>query len=347
MAGATLNPVAQRAGVSVSTASRTLAGNTSISATTRANVVLAAKELGYRRNTQACVAPQPHRRHRANRCQPRQPVLRRDGCRLRGRSPAPRFCHHYQFISRGRRQDGACGAGAGGPAGRRHHRRAYGGNGRNADVDRDRAPVVAFRPPAGRAARCRCLPCSRHARAWAHTRVGYLAGPQDTSTGRERLAVFTADTEDLETVIYQGEYRYKEGYVGTIELFESGVTAIIAGDSMMSFGALEACHNAGITIGEELALIGFDDFIFCVSSPRRSASSTRTWRRWDSSQLTHSSPQSTPNPLPLGCGAPRVFSRLSWAYPPTQTERDNVKLGRVSSLGLSQSHTADRTMPPR
>lgn len=184
-------------------------------------------------------------------------------------------------------------------------------------------------------------------RELGHTRVGYLAGPQDTSTGRERLAVFTADTEDLETVIYQGEYRYKEGYVGTIELFESGVTAIIAGDSMMSFGALEACHNAGITIGEELALIGFDDFIFCVSSPRRSASSTRTWRRWDSSQLTHSSPQSTPNPLPLGCGAPRVFSRLSWAYPPTQTERDNVKLGCVSSLGLSQSHTADRTMPPR
>ncbi|MCQ9331797.1 LacI family DNA-binding transcriptional regulator [Corynebacterium phoceense] len=53
MAGATLKSVAQRAGVSVSTASRALSGNTSISAATRANVVAAAKELGYRLNTQA------------------------------------------------------------------------------------------------------------------------------------------------------------------------------------------------------------------------------------------------------------------------------------------------------
>lgn len=47
--------------------------------------------------------------------------------------------------------------------------------------------------------------------------------------------------------------------MGALELFEKGVTAIVAGDSMMTAGALAACYNAGKAIGEDIALVGYDD----------------------------------------------------------------------------------------
>lgn len=101
-----------------------------------------------------------------------------------------------------------------------------------------------------------------HLTAAGHTRIGYLAGPSETSTGRERLAAFQtagAAAGLPELPVYQGGYQQAQGYAGTIELLGTGVTAVIAGDSMMSIGALEACHERGIRIGTDLALIGFDD----------------------------------------------------------------------------------------
>ena len=53
MAAITLKHVAAAAGVSISTASRALAGNPAISAATRTRVKQAAEQLNYRPNAQA------------------------------------------------------------------------------------------------------------------------------------------------------------------------------------------------------------------------------------------------------------------------------------------------------
>lgn len=97
--------------------------------------------------------------------------------------------------------------------------------------------------------------------------LGYLAGPMDTTTGRERLKAFTETCQQLglnegvDYHVYPGGYEHEQGYQGTLELLRKHqVAAIVAGDSMMTIGALDACHQQGIQIGEELALIGFDDF---------------------------------------------------------------------------------------
>lgn len=97
--------------------------------------------------------------------------------------------------------------------------------------------------------------------------IGYLAGPMDTTTGRERRQAFITACQDLglseeeDFYIYPGGYEHHQGFQGTLELLrEHQVAAIVAGDSMMTIGALDACHQHGIRIGEELALIGFDDF---------------------------------------------------------------------------------------
>ncbi len=56
--------------------------------------------------------------------------------------------------------------------------------------------------------------------------------------------------------------------MGTQELLKLGVSAIIAGDSMMTVGALRACHEHRLTPGFDIALVGFDDFpVFQLQNP--------------------------------------------------------------------------------
>lgn len=102
-----------------------------------------------------------------------------------------------------------------------------------------------------------------------HHKVGYLAGPQTTSTGRDRLQDFRRYAEELgmDQIVHHGGYLHEEGFRGTQKLLEQQPTAIIAGDSMMTFGALEACYRENVDIGKQLALIGFDDFVFMRIQP--------------------------------------------------------------------------------
>jgi LacI family transcriptional regulator len=102
-----------------------------------------------------------------------------------------------------------------------------------------------------------------------HRKVGYLAGPQTTSTGLERLKEFRSFSEELglEYIIHHGGYLHEEGFLGTQKLLAQKPTAIIAGDSMMTFGALEALYREHVDIGKQIALVGFDDFVFMRIQP--------------------------------------------------------------------------------
>lgn len=90
-----------------------------------------------------------------------------------------------------------------------------------------------------------------------HKRIGYLSGPAETSTGRERLAAFRSVSDGD---VVRGGYNRSDGRRASAELLARGCTAIIAGDSMMTIGALETCLERGLVVGEDLSLIGFDDF---------------------------------------------------------------------------------------
>ncbi len=95
-----------------------------------------------------------------------------------------------------------------------------------------------------------------------HLPIGYLSGPRNTSTGRGRLDAFLTACRELglpEQPVYHGGYHREEGFRGTTQLITEQVRAVIAGDTMMTVGALEACHTRGVAIGRDLALIGYDD----------------------------------------------------------------------------------------
>ncbi|WP_293771571.1 LacI family DNA-binding transcriptional regulator [uncultured Corynebacterium sp.] len=107
-----------------------------------------------------------------------------------------------------------------------------------------------------------------------HTRIGFLAGPGELSTGAGRLAAFLAAREAHPALtpepelVYYGGFEVTQGRQGARALLDAGATAIIAGDSMMSLGVLEHCYAAGVGIGSSLALVGFDDLVYMRVQPR-------------------------------------------------------------------------------
>ena len=274
MAGATLKDVAAAAGVSVSTVSRSLADNPAISEATRRRVKEAASALNYRPNAQARAL----RSARSNAIGLVIPSLVNpffaamagaieEAAETRGFATIITSCNEdgQRLITAinalsARQVDGILAV----PMHGTEQALAEAATQRPLLlVDRhlgDLPAVVSDSTP-GFAAAIALL------KRRGHSRIGYLSGPQETSTGRERLEIFLRESEGLDVCVHGGGFRRKQGYKGTLDLLDSQVTAIIAGDSMMTFGALEACHNAQVDIGKQLALIGFDDFVFLRYQP--------------------------------------------------------------------------------
>ena len=105
-----------------------------------------------------------------------------------------------------------------------------------------------------------------HLASLGHTRIGYISGPNETSTGRDRFAAFTAAVADAglsqdPDLIYFGDFQAASGSAGVHVLLELNdpPTALLAADSLMAVGAIAILHKLGLRIGTDLALVAFDD----------------------------------------------------------------------------------------
>jgi len=105
-----------------------------------------------------------------------------------------------------------------------------------------------------------------HLAALGHTRIGYIAGPQSTSTGRERYASFVraAGARHLSldpALIVFGDFQAESGSaaVRTLLALNEPPTALLVADSPMAIGAIGAIQKLGLRIGTDVALVSFDD----------------------------------------------------------------------------------------
>ena len=95
--------------------------------------------------------------------------------------------------------------------------------------------------------------------------IAVVAGPQSTSTGRERLAALTERLaeHDLPVTpdrVVEGDFRLESGVAATERLLDSGpLDAIVAADNLMALGALMVLRRRGIAVGREVALACVDD----------------------------------------------------------------------------------------
>ena len=105
-----------------------------------------------------------------------------------------------------------------------------------------------------------------HLSGQGHQRIGYIAGPQTTSTGRERLRSFSRAVREFglssdPALTYFGDFQSASGSAGAEHLLAlpQPPTAMLAADSPMAVGALATLNRKGLRIGRDMALVAFDD----------------------------------------------------------------------------------------
>jgi LacI family transcriptional regulator len=99
-----------------------------------------------------------------------------------------------------------------------------------------------------------------------HRRIAILSGPSGVSSADDRVAGYQhalqeAGLEMEDQLIIYGEFSLESGYQMTHDLLAMTPrpTALFASNNFIAIGALKALHDAGVTVPEEMSVVGFDD----------------------------------------------------------------------------------------
>jgi DNA-binding LacI/PurR family transcriptional regulator len=110
------------------------------------------------------------------------------------------------------------------------------------------------------------LEAMAHLIVQGHERIGLLQAPLEQSLAAEqemgyRDALIEAGIPFLEDLVIESGIDEAAGYTATEELLASPQppTAIIAGTAALAFGSLHALHDHQLSVGQEIALISFED----------------------------------------------------------------------------------------
>lgn len=103
-----------------------------------------------------------------------------------------------------------------------------------------------------------------HVLSAGHERVMFLGGVKDSTTTVPRIAGYVRALADrgLEPLIRQGSHGTPFGYQMVREILEKGplpVTAIVAADDACAVGAVMALRENGLRVPEDISIVGYDD----------------------------------------------------------------------------------------
>ncbi|WP_339481234.1 LacI family DNA-binding transcriptional regulator [Pseudomonas sivasensis] len=106
-----------------------------------------------------------------------------------------------------------------------------------------------------------------HLIAHGHRRIGFIAGRAGFSTTDERVAGYKAALQAAGLVfdpqlLVDGGSNTEPARLATVQLLGLAAppTAIMAGNNLMTLGAMQALREAQIEVPGQMALVGFDDF---------------------------------------------------------------------------------------
>ncbi len=103
-------------------------------------------------------------------------------------------------------------------------------------------------------------------------RVGFIAGPVQTTTGASRLAGYRAALRaagrplDPSLTAY-ADFRTEGGYAATRQLLRQRrpPDGLLFANNLMTVGGLRAIAEAGLAIPDDIAVVGFDDVIWATA----------------------------------------------------------------------------------
>jgi len=106
-----------------------------------------------------------------------------------------------------------------------------------------------------------------HLISLGHTRIGHIAGPQDTSTGAARLRGYHAAMAAHKLpvsdgqVVYADAYSIEEGVRCGLELLRrtDDLTAVAASNDMLAVGCYGAFDELGLRCPDDVSIVGFND----------------------------------------------------------------------------------------
>ncbi len=100
-----------------------------------------------------------------------------------------------------------------------------------------------------------------------HRRIVHLAGPQDTSTGRERASAFRYALRSHGLPVARGQVRTCSAYseqagaeaAARLLATRQQFTAVVAGNDLIALGALSVLATAGLPCPSRVSVVGFND----------------------------------------------------------------------------------------
>jgi DNA-binding LacI/PurR family transcriptional regulator len=102
--------------------------------------------------------------------------------------------------------------------------------------------------------------------------IAFINGPEGLSVTSERLAGYrealqTAGVALRESYIVYGDFRHAGGMAAMTQLLDmpKPPRAVVVANNLMTLGALQAIHERGVRIPEEMAVVGFDDMPWATS----------------------------------------------------------------------------------
>jgi DNA-binding LacI/PurR family transcriptional regulator len=105
-----------------------------------------------------------------------------------------------------------------------------------------------------------------------HRRIGFIEGLPQLSTSRERLQGYRTALEENDlafdpALVRRGDSRHASGRDLAAELLRLAAppTALLAGNNLMTLGALEAIHRLGLRVPEDVAVVGYDDMPWALA----------------------------------------------------------------------------------
>jgi len=106
----------------------------------------------------------------------------------------------------------------------------------------------------------------RHLKTLGHHRVGFITGNLEVASGRERLDSFRSEASAVgldadESLIVGGDFKVEGGASAARQLLalEDPPTAVFASSDLEAFGVIRVARELGISIPQDLSLVGFDD----------------------------------------------------------------------------------------
>ena len=94
-----------------------------------------------------------------------------------------------------------------------------------------------------------------------HREFAILAGPEGVPTSDDRVAGFTGALQGARATVLHGQFSNEWGREGIRRVLDRSPrpTAVFALNNFVTIGALQALHERGVRVPEDVSLVGFDD----------------------------------------------------------------------------------------